>query len=1013
MKRKLLFAMLCIASALGLKAQTSTWTGEEGKVYLRNVESGTWWGAGNDWGTRASLVEHPEYVTLVKNGDTYKLESQVSNDENNTKIYFNGDYMDDANPIALTITQLDNGHYTITNGENVYGNPASGTVLEKAASITSVAAQWDIFTQDDMMKALESASSENPIDATFLILDANFGRNNRNVGAWTAEASNKNLSGGNMINNCAESYRSTFTISQAIANAPAGVYKLTAQGFYRQDGSDYKNLPYFFANDHKVTFLERTGSENSMSAASVSFTNGLYTNFPIAFELSEGGTLTIGAKNDTNTLLWCIFDNFVLTYYGKEVEPTELLLPYWDELVKEANAILSDDTYKNVTGSEYTTLSTLVEGNYTTVDEYLAAASVMPNAIKDFTAAKNAYDEYFYEKQTAERLETDITSVATPQTAAEAEAAAHAINVLNYHKVVDAGYYDVSEAVLGAWTDNNVGDMTSQHWDGTATSAYFEQAEGLYGNTSWSMSREQTVTLTSGKYILKVAARVSALADATLSVTSGGETISTVLAHHGDTGRGITTDGEASYEDGKTYANNNNGRGFEWKYIPFTVTDVEGEATLAFNAEGYAQYQYVSFTSLAILTTPETAAKTKLLAAINSVNQYGVNVGDAAFQIPTTALTTLQAAQSEAQTVYSNENATLEDLTNATETLLAAIETYKAAELNHPTEGQLFNIVLTYPGYAYDNKAVTYLAGGRTDAGNYNMQYQEAANTNLAQAFTFTHVSGNNYKLSQIDADGESRYISTGTVYGGNTAQIRTTTDAEKALEVTVILTEKEGVYNLYNTEAKEYIGSQDAGVYTVNSHINFLLKETTKPSITINTTAAGWGTVMLPFAVAKLPEGVKAYSCAEVEENGATLVLTAAEKLEANKPYIIEGAWEDTLTGDAQGTALTYTDGLLTGVYAETTAPEGSYVLQNQDGVVGFYLVDSEIEVPANRAYLTVANGGDVKGFFFGSDDATAVKGIEAAGEEAGAIYNLAGQRVEKAVKGVYIINGKKVLVK
>ena len=635
--------MLCIASALGLKAQTSTWTGEEErcKVYLRNVESGTWWGAGNDWGTQASLVEHPEYVTLVKNGDTYHLESQVSNGGEN--IYFNGDYMDNDSPIALTITKLDNGHYTITSEdeEKVYGNPASGTVLEKAASSTSAAAQWDIFTQDDMMKALESASSENPIDATFLILDANFGRNNRNQSAWTAEASNKNLSGGNLLNNCAESYHSTFTISQAIANAPAGVYKLTAQGFYRQDGSDYKNLPYFFANDHKVTFLEKTGSENSMNDASISFTNGLYTSFPIAFELSEGSTLTIGTKNDANTNLWCIFDNFVLTYYGKEVDPTELLLPYWDEFVKEPNAILSDDTYKNVTGSEYTTLSTLVEGNYTTADEYLAAVFAIPAAIKDFTVAKNAYDEYFYEKQTAERLGTDITSVvATPQTAAEAEAAAHAINVLNYHKVMDAGYYDVSETVLGAWTDNNVGNMTSQHWDGTATSAYFEQAKG-YGETSWSMSREQTVTLTSGKYILKVAARVSALADATLSVTSGGETISTVLAHHGDTGRGITTDGEASYEDGKTYANNNNGRGFEWKYIPFTVKDVEGEATLAFNAEGYAQSQYVSFTSLAILTSPETAAKTELLAAINSVNQYGVNVGDAAFQIPTAALTTL------------------------------------------------------------------------------------------------------------------------------------------------------------------------------------------------------------------------------------------------------------------------------------------------------------------------------------------------------------------------------------
>ena len=52
----------------------------DGKYYLVNTMSEKTWGAGNAWGTQASLVKHPEYVILHKqeNG-TYIMESQVSN----------------------------------------------------------------------------------------------------------------------------------------------------------------------------------------------------------------------------------------------------------------------------------------------------------------------------------------------------------------------------------------------------------------------------------------------------------------------------------------------------------------------------------------------------------------------------------------------------------------------------------------------------------------------------------------------------------------------------------------------------------------------------------------------------------------------------------------------------------------------------------------------------------------------------------------------------------------------
>ena len=392
----------------------------------------------------------------------------------------------------------------------------------------------------------------------------------------------------------------------------------------------------------------------------------------------------------------------------------------------------------------------------------------------------------------------------------------------------------------------------------------------------------------------------------------------------------------------------------------------------------------------------------------NAIYNNGANVGTGVFQIPTAAGTTFSNAISTTQGVYDNSGATASELQTAYDNLETAITTFLETEINEPEEGQLFNVVLNYPGWDYDQKAMTYMAGDRDNMGGYNIKYQAPANKNLAQAFTFTKVEGNNYKLSQIDADGKVRYMCTGEPYeGGNASQIRTTTNAEDAMQLTVIPTSVEEVYNLLNVAANEFIGSQDEGVFTKNWHIDFNIVETTKPSIAINTTTAGYGTTMLPFAVTSLPSGVKAYTCAEVD--GTTLTLVEVTALAANKPYIIEGAWNETVSGDAQGTALTYTEGLLTGVYAETTAPVGSYVLQNLSTGLGFYKVaegeGKQPKVGANHAYLTlpVQEQTDARALYF--DNATAIRTIEALTSGEAEIYNTAGVRQNGLKKGVNII--------
>ena len=83
-----------------------------------------------------------------------------------------------------------------------------------------------------------------------------------------------------------------------------------------------------------------------------------------------------------------------------------------------------------------------------------------------------------------------------------------------------------------------------------------------------------------------------------------------------------------------------------------------------------------------------------------------------------------------------------------------------------------------------------------------------------------------------------------------------------------------------------------------------------------------------------------------------------------------------------------------------------GKYILAENDGVVGFYQA-TDGTIAAGKAYIMYAGGG-VKGFTFGTADGIASPLSET---EEGVIYDLSGRRVEKATKGLYIINGKKVL--
>ena len=440
-------------------------------------------------------------------------------------------------------------------------------------------------------------------------------------------------------------------------------------------------------------------------------------------------------------------------------------------------------------------------------------------------------------------------------------------------------------------------------------------------------------------------------------------------------------------------------------------------------------------TSHAVLTTATNELTEALDAATVSVNEYAAlesaideanklvaaNVGDLPFERPQSAADAISTTDEQA--VYDAATADGEGVTSVTDALNKGIAKFKTVPLNAPKAGARYNLVVNNNGnWEHDGKAVTYLENDRSDAGLYNIKYLIAPNANFAQAFTLTAVEGKQdcYYISMTDVEGNERYVCTGVVYGGNASQLRTTTKAEDALAVKVIATTIEGVHNLYNTAADNYIGGQDAGFFTVNSHINFNIREAAKAEVAMDISAAKWSTLILPFNAA-LPDGVKAYSCNEADVETETLTLTEATTLKANTPYLINGeAGTHEFSGYELATQDTYAAGIFTGTYVDyhTTANSGTYVLQKHDNVLAFYLVGESAQpwVRAYRCYITLDNASTARMFSFGFDNETT--GIDNAqlstGDSELIIFDIMGRKVTSMKKGnLYIINGKKVLVK
>ncbi len=191
------------------------------------------------------------------------------------------------------------------------------------------------------------------------------------------------------------------------------------------------------------------------------------------------------------------------------------------------------------------------------------------------------------------------------------------------------------------------------------------------------------------------------------------------------------------------------------------------------------------------------------------------------------------------------------------------------------------------------------------------------------------------------------------------------------------------------------------------------------------------WNTICLPFDVTVADSPLAGATVMELDaENSSlnqytlTLNFTEREAIVAGKPYLIKWESGDNLTEDdlvfngveikkdlvpavVGSNVITFS-----GNFAPVTFTANDKSILYVGANNKLYYPNAEVTMNAFRAYFQVDGSSLIKHFAlkFSGDDATGISSVEA-GNGNETIYNVAGQRLNKAQKGVNIVNGKKIL--
>lgn len=194
-----------------------------------------------------------------------------------------------------------------------------------------------------------------------------------------------------------------------------------------------------------------------------------------------------------------------------------------------------------------------------------------------------------------------------------------------------------------------------------------------------------------------------------------------------------------------------------------------------------------------------------------------------------------------------------------------------------------------------------------------------------------------------------------------------------------------------------------------------YFTKELSYTSISVGST--GYGTFCSGSAMRLTGnESVKAYIATAKSSTQATLTQVVGT-VAAGTGLVLIGNANASARVEVVESGTTYSNNLLVGVLSSTQRINAAnlYVLVNKSGVVKFAdTAGNAASIPVGKAYLrTTGSSSRSLSIVFDDDSTTGIADANSEKTTNDDLYNLAGQRVRAAGKGLYIVNGKKVFVK
>ncbi|MCR5180562.1 MAG: leucine-rich repeat domain-containing protein [Bacteroidaceae bacterium] len=210
--------------------------------------------------------------------------------------------------------------------------------------------------------------------------------------------------------------------------------------------------------------------------------------------------------------------------------------------------------------------------------------------------------------------------------------------------------------------------------------------------------------------------------------------------------------------------------------------------------------------------------------------------------------------------------------------------------------------------------------------------------------------------------------------------------------------------------------GSLDEYAAGYSNHATQLQATWTGKNITSGDFAGYWSTYYNNGCAVQVDENTRIYYISAVGSNTATLTENTTDKVITQGQAVLlkSTAADVTMSYSSAASACSYTSNQLQGVDAATTISESDYsgnsiyTLANADGL-GFYKYTGTT-LGANKAFLPLSTA-SVKGFTFTFEVPTSLTPVPSPKGEGSSYYDLNGRRVSQPKKGLYIVNGKKVM--